>query len=104
MIGHHHPQPKPPTRLLAQRLVKAWRAKQERLFLDAVWTRDASRCRGCGRRVQRGAVELERRGEVHHRHGRNVRPEWRFAMAHAVLLCRTCHLDSAVIARFRQED
>ncbi len=93
--------PKARARVLERIDVKAQRAKQERAFLNAVWARDGSRCRGCNARVFRANVDILKRGEVHHRHGRNVKPEHRFSVDHALLLCKKCHADPAMIARFR---
>lgn len=72
-----------------------------RAFKAAVWARDASRCRACQRKVIKSISLVPERGEVHHRHGRNVRPEDRYRVAAAVLLCARCHANPAVIARFR---
>ncbi len=93
--------PKAKARVLERIDVKAQRAKQERAFLNAVWSRDGSRCRGCNARVFRANVDMLKRGEVHHRHGRHVKPEDRFNVDAAVLLCKKCHADPATIARFR---
>lgn len=97
----YHPQPKGRALVLDRIDVKAHRAKQERAFLAAVWKRDQNRCRGCGKRVTRGAPDMLKRGECHHVHGRNVRPEDRFNVAMAAILCRSCHSDPAVRARLR---
>ena len=96
-----HPQPKPRPRI--QDRIAAKRAREHRAlaFRLAVWARDASQCRACGCPVKRTTEAVQWRGEVHHRHGRNVRPEDRFNPDMAVLLCSLCHSDQAVIARFR---
>lgn len=96
-----HPQPKPRPRILDRIAVKLEREAQDRAFRKAVWERDGAACRACGRAVKRTADRLQARGEVHHRHGRHVRPEDRFNPDMAVLLCQPCHADPAVIARFR---
>jgi 5-methylcytosine-specific restriction endonuclease McrA len=101
VIGEFHPQPKPSARVVDRVKAKASRTHQERIFRAAVWIRDGSQCRGCQKRLMRGAVTLLEAGHVHHRHGRNVRPEDRYNVKQAVLLCGPCHADPAVIARFR---
>ena len=93
--------PKARAKVLERIDVKAQRAKQEWVFRNLVWLRDQGHCRGCNRRVFRANVDMLKRGEVHHRHGRNVKPEHRFSVDHALLLCKKCHADPATIARFR---
>lgn len=96
-----HPQPKPRPCILDRIAVKLEREAKDRAFRQAVWARDGWICRACGGRVNRTPNRFATRGEVHHRHGRRVRPEDRFNPDMAVLLCSMCHADKAVIARFR---
>ena len=58
-------------------------------FRAAVWTRDRSRCRCCGRLVSRRLARVPERGEVHHLHSRiGAR---RRDVRTAVLVCLACH-------------
>lgn len=62
-------------------------------FRSAVWLRDRSTCRLCGKRVKRsGAQRWEEVGHVHHLRGRRVAPEDKWNLNAAVLLCNPCHL------------
>lgn len=67
------------------------RTRKESAFRAAVWKRDESKCRLCGKRVKRTADSTEK-GHVHHLRGRNVAPEDRYNPARAILLCALCHL------------
>ena len=96
-----HPQPKPPPVILDRVQRRFALEAKARAFRRAVWARDGACCCHCGRRVLKTHQTVSRRGEVHHRHGRRVRPEDRFNPDMAVLLCSLCHADPAVIARFR---
>lgn len=96
------PQPKPRARLHDRIAAKRARERKALAFRLAVLTRDENRCRHCSRRVRRTMEAVPERAEVHHRHGRNVRPEDRFTVSAAVTLCLFCHRDPAVIARFRE--
>jgi hypothetical protein len=83
------PIPKGKTRLQekveARPLVKV----TEKDFKQEVWTRDKSRCRCCGRKVQKIMGRVPERGEVHHIHGRTG--DLRFEAKAALLLCLACH-------------
>jgi 5-methylcytosine-specific restriction endonuclease McrA len=70
---------------------KAKREKSEAAFRAAVWKRDGSQCRLCGRKVTR-SVDSTVRGHVHHVRGRNVAPEDRYNPKAALLVCALCHL------------
>ena len=70
-------------RKLDEKELAKWRA--------AIWKRDEGKCRVCGRRVKRTLSLDPLRGEVHHVRGRNVTPENRYSVAHALLLCKSCH-------------
>ncbi len=93
--------PKPQRRVLDRIQDKRDREKKEREFKKIVWLRDGGRCRHCGRIVIKTLEHAPNRGEVHHRHGRNVAPKDRFNPEAAVLLCLEHHADPAVIAKFR---
>lgn len=94
------PQPKPRPRIQDRIAVKLAREAKARAFRKAVWDRDECHCRHCGQRVGH-TIGHAWSGEVHHRHGRRVRPEDRFNPDMAVLLCSLCHTNPTVIARFR---
>lgn len=96
-----HPQPKPQARLIDAIERKADYDRQMTALRNAVWKRDRAICRGCLRPVRRTLALVPERGEVHHRHGRRVRPEMRYHPDGCVLLCVGCHRDPQVIARFR---
>lgn len=100
--GIGKPCPKPKPRVLDRIAYKRDHAKKARDFRSAVWHRDGSHCRACGRHVYRTLEHTPERGEVHHRRGRNVAPEDRYNVNEAVLLCGICHADPAVIAQFRR--
>ena len=95
------PQPKPRPRILDRVAYKLERDRRAAAFKAAVWKRDESRCRACGKRVRRTLELVPDQGQVHHRRGRNVAPEDRYNVDRALLLCATCHKDPKVIARFR---
>lgn len=95
--------PKPTPRLIDRVAHKREREAKAAAFRKAVWARDGSKCRHCGRRVVHTAALVPSRGEVHHRRGRNVAPEDRFNVRAAVLLCGVCHRLPGVIAAFRKE-
>ena len=99
MIGF----PKPRRKLVDRVADKRRTDMRGQAFRNAVWIRDDSRCRHCGRLVRRTLELLPERGEVHHRHGRNVRPEDKYNPDMAVLLCARCHANPDVIAKFRRE-
>ena len=101
-MGFAFPKPRP--RIQDRIAVKLEREAKDRAFRKAVWERDGGLCRHCGRPVKRSSDRLEARGEVHHRHGRRVRPGDRFNPDMAVLLCSLCHADPAVIARLRRTE
>ncbi len=65
-------------------------AKQQAVFVAAVWGRDKV-CVHCRRKVVKSLELKPNRGEVHHLSGRRVKPEDRFNVARAVLLCAACH-------------
>ena len=98
------PMPKPRKRIEDRIAEKLAREQRDRDFRKAVWMRDRSLCRACGRRVRRTLELVAERGEIHHRRGRNVTPEDRFNVEQAVLLCGSCHRDSGVIQRFRSQE
>lgn len=91
-IGYGKAVPKPPTQLEDRIAAKREQVKKEDAFRKQVWLRDKGLCRVCGVKVLRTITLDPRRGEVHHRRGRNVAPEDRFNVARAVLLCARCHL------------
>jgi 5-methylcytosine-specific restriction endonuclease McrA len=61
--------------------------------ITAVWTRDASVCRACGRRVRRSNSGLVEKGHVHHVVKRSQSKSLRSNPANLLLLCSTCHAD-----------
>ena len=61
----------------------------EKAFRAAVWKRDESKCRCCGRKVVKSMSRVPERGEVHHIHGRAG--DLRFEARAAVLACLRCH-------------
>lgn len=97
MIGFPKPRPRILDRVARKRELEA----KDRAFRKAVWARDEGFCRACGVKVKRTVLPEPYQGHVHHRHGRRVRPEDRFKVGRAVLLCAICHADPVVIARFR---
>lgn len=58
-------------------------------FLAAVWLRDKSRCRCCGRKVLKVLGLVPEAGHVHHIHGRGK--DLRFEVRSALLACAVCH-------------
>lgn len=94
--------PKPQTAYQDRIDQKRIRESLERDFKRAVWERDGGICRHCDRSCLKQWQAHPRRGEVHHRRGRNVAPHDRFNPAAAVLLCMRCHNDPRVIAIFRK--
>ena len=94
--------PKPRPRILDRMQYKRELEAKDRAFRLAVWVRDGGKCRHCGRGVTRTLTVGPRQGQVHHRHGRRVRPEDRFNPDMAVLLCAVDHADPVVIAKFRR--
>lgn len=82
--------PKPTPRVLDRVAYKKQREKTESAFRAAVWKRDKSQCRLCGRKVTR-SVDSTVRGHVHHLRGRNVAPEDRTNPDKALLVCAICH-------------
>jgi 5-methylcytosine-specific restriction endonuclease McrA len=97
------PQPKPVLRVIDRAAYKREADKKAQAFRQAVWKRDNALCRHCGRFVIKTGQLLPNRGEIHHRHGRNVRPEDRYNVDMAVLLCALCHSNWDVIQKFRRE-
>jgi 5-methylcytosine-specific restriction endonuclease McrA len=67
--------------------------KKLRDAIVAVWARDGSMCRACGRRVRRSSSGLVDRGEVHHVVKRSQSKSLRSNPDNLVLLCRPCHAD-----------
>lgn len=96
-----HPCPKPRPRILDRVQYKRDLEAKDRAFKKAVWERDKGQCQHCGRPVKRMLTLSPEQGHVHHRHGRNVRPEDRFNPDMAALLCAVDHADPVVIAKFR---
>lgn len=95
------PQPKPQARILDKVATRRAREAEAQAFRQAIWLRDGAKCRNCDKPVIRTLELIPKAGHVHHRHGRNVRPEDRYNVDMAVLLCALCHKDPAVIHRFR---
>lgn len=58
-------------------------------FLAAVWKRDKSRCRCCGRKVIKTIARVPEAGHVHHIHGRGK--DLRFEERAALLICMQDH-------------
>lgn len=98
MIGFPKPRRKVLDRIAEKREAEAKR----RAFIKAVWERDEGLCRHCGRVVIKTLEHDPKRGEVHHRRGRNVAPQDRYNVEEAVLLCLKDHGDPAVIAKFKR--
>lgn len=65
-------------------------SKEERAFIKAVWNRDGSRCRWCGRKVVKCLELVPERGEVHHVSGRVVKAI-RNDRRNGLLLCASDH-------------
>jgi 5-methylcytosine-specific restriction endonuclease McrA len=84
------PTTKPRPQVLDRIAYKRERTSKESKFLTAVWKRDESQCRICGRKMTR-SIKSPVRGHVHHIRGRNVAPEDRFNPKAALLLCAICH-------------
>ena len=89
-IGYGVPVPKPKPRVLDRIAYKYERERNAASFRSAVWKRDRSQCRLCGRKVAR-SVDSTVRGHVHHLRGRNVAPEDKYNPKTAVLVCAICH-------------
>jgi 5-methylcytosine-specific restriction endonuclease McrA len=83
--------PKPRPRLVDRVQYKRDREVKARAFRLAVWLRDGGICQYCERHVKHSIEAIPQRGEVHHLAGRNVRPQDRFVVARAILLCLACH-------------
>lgn len=64
-------------------------ANQEPKFKAAVWKRDKSLCRCCGRKVEKKLELAPDRGEVNHLHGRLGK--LRYEVRAALLMCAECH-------------
>jgi hypothetical protein len=62
----------------------------EKAWKDGVWDLDKSRCRKCGRKVERGGKQRPARGEAHHVAGRAI-PLIRWDVRNGILLCAVCH-------------
>jgi 5-methylcytosine-specific restriction endonuclease McrA len=67
--------------------------KKLRDAIVAVWARDASTCRACGRRVRRSNSGVALRGHVHHVVKRSQSKSHRSDPANLLLLCQICHSD-----------
>ncbi len=65
-------------------------AKDQAVFVSAVWARDKV-CVYCGCHVVKSLELKPNRGEVHHLSGRRVKPEDRYNVNRAVLLCAKDH-------------
>jgi hypothetical protein len=83
------PQPKGPTRLQETKADTKVSKVDEQAFKAAVWKRDKSRCRCCGRKVIKTLARVPNRGEVNHIHGRGK--DLRFEDRAALLLCLEDH-------------
>lgn len=84
-----HPIAKGPTRLEETIAARSLTKIGEKEFKAAVWLRDQSHCRCCGRKVLRVLGRVAERGEVNHIHGRTG--DLRFEVKAAILMCLTCH-------------
>jgi len=84
------PQPKPPSRLVAQTARVRDGKRAEFAFKRAVWDRDEGRCRACGCRCVRTLSLHPRRGDAHHFRRRGHRPT-RFDPRNGLLLCAEDH-------------
>jgi 5-methylcytosine-specific restriction endonuclease McrA len=67
--------------------------KKLRDAIVAVWARDGSTCRACGRRVRRSNSGVALRGHVHHVVKRSQSKSLRSDPANLLLLCQRCHSD-----------
>jgi 5-methylcytosine-specific restriction endonuclease McrA len=67
--------------------------KKLRDAIVAVWARDGSTCRACGRRVRRSNSGVALRGHVHHVVKRSQSKSLRSNPDNLLLLCSTCHAD-----------
>lgn len=83
--------PKPRPAIEDRTALKRAEAVKARAFRDAVWVRDGYCCTHCGRRVFRILEALPEKGEVHHLRSLRVRPEDRYNVKRAVLLCFLDH-------------
>ena len=77
----------------SRRKLLTLRLKLGKAFRDAVWARDDSKCRLCGRKVTRTLTLCAEQGHVHHIRGRRVAPEDVYNPAKALLVCGLCHHD-----------
>ena len=94
--------PKPQSVLVDKIQQRRAREAEAATFRRKVWDRDKGHCAYCERPVVRTLERVPNRGEVHHRHGRNVRPEDRYNVRMAVLLCAICHDDPKVVQYYRR--
>ena len=67
------------------------RDRADEIFRAAVWARDKGRDRATGQPLAKQSPDSEKRGEVHHLGGRNVKPEWRTDPKRGVLLSAFHH-------------
>jgi 5-methylcytosine-specific restriction endonuclease McrA len=84
------PKPKP-TRDFIQRKKAIHQALADAIV--AVWARDGSTCRACGRRVRRSNSGLAEKGHVHHVVKRSQSKSLRSNPDNLLLLCAPCHAD-----------
>ena len=92
-IGYGQPCPKPEPRVKDRVKARKERDGKASAFRAAVWARDASKCRLCGRKVTRTLTICAEQGHVHHLRGRRVAPEDVYNPAKALLVCGLCHHD-----------
>lgn len=97
-----HPCPKPRKRIADRVADKRERDRKATEFRRQIWFRDGSRCQWCFRHVRRTLELVPDAGHCHHLHGRNVRPEDRYNVDAAKLLCGECHSDPQVILQLRK--
>jgi 5-methylcytosine-specific restriction endonuclease McrA len=67
--------------------------KKLREAIVAVWARDGSTCRACGRRVRRSSSGVAEKGHVHHVVKRSQSKSLRSNPDNLLLLCAPCHAD-----------
>lgn len=85
------PKGSEPSRLQRKVAKQKDEAKDERRFVQAVWKRDAGKCRWCGRVVRKCLDLAPDRGEVHHVSGRVVKAI-KYDRRNGLLLCAgPCH-------------
>jgi hypothetical protein len=81
--------PKGKTRLQEHIEARPMVKVNEKDFKTAVWLRDKSKCRCCGRKVIKTMSRVPERGEVNHIHGRGK--DLRFEVKAGILMCLQCH-------------